>query len=222
MNPIRSKVTMLLSGVIVAGCQFGESQGEAAIPAPPPDPTQIESSAPSDTLYLPRWRVGSTWLYSDGYGLTVSLVDGNFTVFTRTDEPNQWFSRRGLLREQAQSEKTYRNVVYRTVKSDAGMALTLNKPLIFNREFLADGDLRVHVTSWTLEGKETITVPAGEFETWVVVMRSRSLTSNWDGFERWWFSPEARNYVRMEYKYGARPESSRVLMSFTLASENGG
>lgn len=227
INPIRSIAAVLLAGMAVAGCPFGEGQRKApvvatALPATPVESTRTESAALSDTLYLPRWRVGSSWLYSDGYGLTISKVDGDVTVFTRTDDPAQWFSRRGLLREQAQSETTFRNVVYRTISPDAGMALKLNQPLVFTREFLADGDLRVHVTSWTLEGMETITVPAGEFECWVVVMRSRSLTSNWDGFERWWYSPKARNYVRIEYQYGARPESSRVLMSFSLGPENGG
>ena len=219
---------MMLAGATVAGCQPGESRGTpapvvaSAPQATQPLPAETESSAPSDTLYLPRWHVGSTWLYSDGYGLTVTAVDGDVTVFTRTDDPAQWFSRRGFLREQAQSESTYREVVYRTVSPDAGMALKLDQPVVFTREFLANGELRVHATSWILEGKETITVPAGEFESWVVVMRSRSLTSNWVGFERWWYSPKARNYVRIEYKYGARRESSRVLMSFSLGPESGG
>ena len=65
MNPIRSKVAMLLSGVIVAGCQFGESQGEAAIPAPPPDPTQIVTSEvqrpPPRPITAPKQHERSKW-----------------------------------------------------------------------------------------------------------------------------------------------------------------
>jgi hypothetical protein len=44
-------------------------------------------------------------------------------------------------------------------------------------------------------------------------MRTRSLTSNWTGYERWWYAPSVRNYVRMEYKYGESPENARVLLS---------
>ena len=63
----------------------------------------------------------------------------------------------------------------------------------------------VHASSWTVEGRETITVPAGTFDCWLIVWRTRSLRSDWTGFERWWYSPQAQNYVRMEYKYGAEP-----------------
>ena len=52
-------------------------------------------------------------------------------------------------------------------------------------------------------------------------MRTRSLKTDWTGYERWWYSPKAKNYVRMEYKYGESPESSRVLMSYSLAEELG-
>ena len=40
----------------------------------------------------------------------------------------------------------------------------------------------------------------------------------WTGFERWWYSPQAQNYVRMEFKYGPEPDGSRVLMNYHLAS----
>ena len=46
-------------------------------------------------------------------------------------------------------------------------------------------------------------------------MRSRNAATNWTGFERWWYSPEVRHYVRMEYRYGKHPVSSRVLMDFS-------
>jgi hypothetical protein len=49
------------------------------------------------------------------------------------------------------------------------------------------------------------------------VWRARSLKSNWTGFERWWYSPEVQQYVRLEYKYGAGETASRVLMRYHLA-----
>jgi hypothetical protein len=151
----------------------------------------------------------------------VTDVKGDVTAFARTDLKGRWLSRRGFLREASQSGTALRQVVYRSIKPEAGAQLTLGKPLVFHREYIANKTLRVHVTSWTVEGRETIVVPAGEFDTWLLVMRTRSLKTDWTGYERWWYSPKAKNYIRMEYKYGEAPESSRVLMSYSLAEKLG-
>ena len=169
----------------------------------------------------PKWTVGSEWKYSDGYGLRVTRVEGDVTAFVRTDLADRWLSRRGFLREASQSGTALRQTVYRTIKPEAGKVLTVGQPLVFHREYVANQTLRVHVTSWTVEGREKIVVPAGEFDTWLLVMRTRSLNTDWTGYERWWYSPKAQNYVRMEYKYGDGPESSRVLMSFSLPQDLG-
>lgn len=95
--------------------------------------------------------------------------------------------------------------------------MTSASPLTFRREYLSNGKLVVHASSWSVEGRERITVPAGTFDCWVIVWRERSLRSNWTGFERWWYSPETQQYVRMEYKYGDQEPASRVLMRYRLA-----
>jgi hypothetical protein len=89
--------------------------------------------------------------------------------------------------------------------------------LTFQREYLSNNRLIIHASSWTVEGHQRITVPAGTFDCWVIVWRARSLKSNWTGFERWWYSPETQQYVRLEYKYGAGATASRVLMRYHLA-----
>ena len=180
------------------------------------DPVSITNT---EAVHAPNWRVGSKWLYSDGYGLEVTSVKAGVTEFVRTDSPKQWIRRRGFFREAAKSTTALRRVMYRTVKRDAGEVLTPGEPLVFTREYLSGQALRVHATSWTVEGREVISVPAGEFETWVVVMRTRSIKTDWTGFERWWYSPSVQNYVRLEYKYGNSEESSRVLMSYSLAGK---
>ena len=70
-------------------------------------------------------------------------------------------------------------------------------------------------------GREVVTVPAGQFDCVVLVMRARSLSGDWTGYERWWFSPQAQGYVRMEYRYGPDAEGSRVLMTYALPTEAG-
>ncbi len=169
------------------------------------------------SVAAPAWQKGDEWTYSDGYGLRVTGVNDNVTIFQRTDDPKQWFSRTGFLREEAQSRDAFRKVVYRSVPPARGLELTVGQDLVFTREYMMNDQLRVHTTSWVVEGRETVTVPAGEFDCIVVVMRTRSMRSGWTGFERWWYSPEIRHYVRMEYKYGRQPASSRVLVSFVTS-----
>ena len=206
--------------VTLIGCVADEGDSPKSVasgPAVTGAKSQDADKAKSEAVVrAPNWVVGSEWKYSDGYGLKVTEVKGDVTAFARTDTANRWLSRRGFLREASQSGTSLRQIVYRTVKPEAGKIFTPGRPLIFHREYVANHKLRVHVTSWTVEGRETIVVPAGEFDTWLLVMRTRSLKTDWTGYERWWYSPKAKHYVRMEYKYGDGPESSRVLMSFSL------
>jgi hypothetical protein len=176
-----------------------------AAPAPVPAGTIVPA---------PDWAVGSEWYYSDGYALKVTSASDGVTVFDRIDAPGQWFSRKGFIRKDSTSATATRNAIYRTIPDKDGFALSAAKPLTFQREYLSNGKLMVHATSWTVEGRETITVPAGTFDCWRIVWRTRSLKSDWTGFERWWYSPQAQNYVRMEYKYGPGAEGSRVLMRY--------
>lgn len=177
----------------------------------------LPAAVPSSTVVqAPDWSVGSEWRYSDGYGLKVTSTGPQGTVFDRLDAPGQWFSRLGFIRKDAASAAATRNSIYRTVPDNAGLSLSAAAPLTFQREYMSNGKLMVHASSWTVEGRETITVPAGTFDCWLIVWRTRSLRSDWTGFERWWYSPQAQNYVRMEYKYGAEPLASRVLMRYRL------
>ena len=176
--------------------------------------------AATDTVQAPEWRSGSTWDYSDGYRLRVASVANGAAVFERLDAPGQWFSMRGFLRQDAASATAKRQTIYRTVPPSAGASLSAAAPLTFQREYLSNNQTIVHATSWTVEGREKITVPAGTFDCWIIVWRSRSLKGDWTGFERWWYSPEAQMYVRMEYKYGDIPTASRVLMHYTPGPTN--
>lgn len=188
--------------------------------APADRPVQVaQATDPAVTdgrVVAPHWTVGSEWRYSDGYGLKVTQSDGIKTAFERLDDPAQWFSRRGFLRDEEQSSTAHRQMLFETVRPDAGYSLEVGKPLTFRREYMSNGEQKVHATSWTVEGRETITVPAGTFDCWVIVMRTRNLITNWTAFERWWYSPEVQNYVRLEYRYGPMPTGSRVLMSYSL------
>ncbi len=179
------------------------------------DPVPV---AAGTVVQAPAWTPGAEWHYSDGYGLKVSSSSPGGTVFERLDAPGQWFSRLGFIRTDSLTAGTARNAIYRTVPDNAGFALSAGKPLTFQREYLSGGKLLVHASSWTVEGRETITVPAGTFDCWIIVWRTRSLRSDWTGFERWWYSPQAQHYVRLEYQYGQDNSGSRVLMRYKPAA----
>ena len=110
-------------------------------------------------------------------------------------------------------------MVYRSIPVSAAATLNSGAPLVFTREFTANGKTRVHSTSWVVESKERISVPAGDFDCFVIVMRTRNPETGWTGFERWWYAPEVRNYVRLEYRYGDKPVGSRVLTGFAPSGD---
>jgi len=175
---------------------------------------------PNSVVNAPAWSAGSEWHYSDGYAVKVASVSPKGALFQRLDAPGQSFVRDGFIRTDSISATATRKAIYRTVPNGSGQSLSAAKPLTFQREYLNNGKLMVHASSWTVEGRETITVPAGTFDCWVIVWRTRSLRSDWTGFERWWYSPDAQNYVRMEFKYGSEADGSRVLMNYRLAASS--
>jgi hypothetical protein len=195
-------VRLILAAMLLA-------TGASAAPAPA-----------NSVVEAPSWSAGSEWHYSDGYAVKVASVSPKGALFQRLDAPGQSFTRDGFIRTDSTSATATRKAIYRTVPDSAGQSLSAAKPLTFQREYLNNGTLMVHASSWTVEGRETITVPAGTFDCWVIVWRTRSLRSDWTGFERWWYSPDVQNYVRMEFKYGPEPDGSRVLMNYRLAASS--
>ena len=196
----------LLGLLLVSGCG-------SAFPLQAP----ATSSAQLVTAHAPDWKVGSQWEYSDGYGLKVTRVDGPVTTFQRLDDPQQWVVRHGFLREDAQSATTLRRLLFEDLPPGEGGVLSSRAPLTYRRQYQAGAAQFTHVTSWSVEGRETVKVPAGEFDCVVLAMRTRNLADGWNGFERWWFSPQAQNFVRMEYRYGSGQDGSRVLTRYRLA-----
>jgi hypothetical protein len=137
--------------------------------------------ATTETVPAPQWRTGSTWEYSDGYQLRVGSVLNGTAVFERLDAPGQWFSMRGFLRQDAASATAKRQTIYRTVPPSSGDRLSAAEPLTFQREYLSNNQLIVHVTSWTVEGRETISVPAGTFDCWDHRVARAQLKGQLDG-----------------------------------------
>ena len=179
-------------------------------------PTDAVNTTPALSNEGPRWKVGDRWEWSDGYALEVRAVVDGRTRFDRLDAPKQVQVREGLFPVETVSFDGRRVVVFRSEDPQTLLPFAVGKSTVFRREYLANGQLRVHNTSWMVEGQERIKVPAGEFDCWVLVRRTRSVNSDWVGFERWWYAPAVRHYVRLEYRYGEQPPGSRVLINYHL------
>ena len=209
---LKASSTLAIAVSLLAACNATTSSPKKAV-----QPIQKAPMAPKVVMDLqpPIWKKGSTWIYSDGYGLQVeqTLPDGAAKLI-RLDVPETWVIRKAIFKQESSNPKAHRLVVFRTLDPMILYETQIGHSIQFIREYTKNKKLIRHKTSWTIEGKERITVPAGEFDCWVIVMRTESLDTNWVGFERWWYSPDVNNYVRMEHKYGASQASSRVLMSY--------
>ena len=98
----------------------------------------------------PNWSAGSEWHYSDGYAVKVASVSPKGTLFQRLDAPGQSFMRDGFIRTDSTSATATRKAIYRTGPDNAGQSLSAAKPLTFQREYLNNGKLMVHASSWTV------------------------------------------------------------------------
>lgn len=166
----------------------------------------------------PRWTKGDSWEFSDGYALRVDAIGKDSALFMRTDIAETWTRRESIFPIESVSDSTHRKLVFRDRDPREIFPLAVGNQTVFKREYLANEKLRVHRTSWIVEKRERLRVPAGEFETWVLVRRTRSEHSEWTGYERWWYSPQARMYVRLEYRYGDGKLGSRVLTKYSLSA----
>lgn len=204
-------IRVLLIGLLflVGGCSTMNQPNDTALAA--------DVSAAGVRVRAPNWQPGSEWHYNDGYGLKVIQAGGDVTTFQRIDDPAQWITRRDFLREDAQSSTVLRKVLFEGLPPGAGAVLSGDAPITYRREYMAGNVQRTHVTSWTVEGRATVKVPAGEFDCVILTMRTRNTDDGWTGFERWWYSAKAQNFVRMEYRYGSNPAGSRVLTDYRLS-----
>ncbi|MBF0611959.1 MAG: hypothetical protein G8345_03315 [Magnetococcales bacterium] len=209
----------LAAALLVSGC----ATDTATTPPPAPMATTM-TALPATETGVPEYKVGDRWEYSDGYGLEVTKVEaGGWTTMNHLDKStvlsNDWIQRRGIFTENRKTGNEMRQVVFRSRFPEQDLfPLAIGKQSRYKREYLVNGkDLREHQTSWKVVGRDTIEVPAGKFEVWILDYETQSITTDWYGRERWYYSPQVKNYVRMEYQYGKAPPSSRVLMSHKVA-----
>ncbi|NGZ28312.1 MAG: hypothetical protein G8345_15645 [Magnetococcales bacterium] len=198
-------VVWVACGTILSGCETPSG----ALPAPP--------QTTERQVTLPAWQVGDQWQYSDGYTLAVTKVEGPVTTFQRKDKPDNWFQRQGVFKLSSKNHRgNARREVYHSKDPNEIFPLKIGNKSLFVREYTVNGRLVVHQSSWSVDGRETIQVPAGKFDCWILVWQTQNTAGSWSGYEKWWYSPLVRHYVRMEYRYGDMQPMSRVLEKYEL------
>lgn len=226
----------LFAGMMLAisGCSplnNNQAQTTNVVPMITPQKDKLNTFQ-HDTWTTPEviWREGEWWKYDDGYFIQVSHVDKKtgVTDFSRLDvakPAKSWIKRLGFFKEESLSPNGIRRrVLFRSQDPiPAIYPLKIGNEARFRREFEVwedsngrnkDVTKHTHETSWRVVERTRIEVPAGRFTCWVLEWRSHNPATGWFGFERWYFSMEAKNYVRMEYKYGNHPSGARVLLEY--------
>lgn len=193
-------------------------------------------------LELPVWEKGDYWEYSDGIAMLVTkVVDTNdygvklspeqrITHFKITlpsesagksdPEEENWVEKRGFFNQITVSKGKKREQIFRSKNPNAIFGKNAVRNITFLREFTIEDESskkkenKRHYTSWrVLQNEIEITVPQGTYKNcWILLKQSDSLISSWNGYEKWWYCPEIRNYVRLEYKYGDKTTGARVLI----------
>ncbi|MBF0631400.1 MAG: hypothetical protein HQL89_10475 [Magnetococcales bacterium] len=237
-NSRSSYLSILILAMLI---QFG-----CAAPVLQPQDVEPEETKKANPEYagVPVWTVGERWEYSDGYALEVESVSTTNGVSIGDNEsyppeerltrfkvtpPNgyswkpwndSWMVFKGFFKVESKMGGEHRKVIYVSEKPDKLFPLAKGKEVNYNREFLRNGVLIKHRSSWRVTGyQEKVTVGNDDFGCWILEWNTDSLSSNWSGHETLWYCPEIKNYARIEFRYGENESSTRVLINYHKPSK---
>ncbi|MBF0602098.1 MAG: hypothetical protein HQL07_00220 [Nitrospirae bacterium] len=193
-----------------------------------------------DSAGVPVWTVGERWEYSDGYALEVESVSKEDGTLRGDHEPyppentltrfkvtlpgessmefreDSWIVCKGFFKVESNFSGEHRKNVFVSEKPDQLFPLSVGKSVTYDREFLRNGKLIKHRSSWqVIDYQPKVTISNHDYGCWILEWQTDSLQSDWSGHETWWYCPEINNYARMEYRYGENETSSRVLIKYS-------
>ncbi|MBF0332126.1 MAG: hypothetical protein HQL40_00575 [Alphaproteobacteria bacterium] len=172
-----------------------------------------QAAAPITAIPQPAYQPGQRWTYSDGYDLKVVSVTDGLARIERQDLSDTWYVKRAFFVEESQGSEGNRRTVFWSQDPMKVFQLRPGEAMVTEQEYLRNGELVRHVVSWTLEGRQRLRVPAGEFDAWVFVSRARNLKTGWTAYEKHWYAPDVGNFIRTEHRYGNDEDGARVLMA---------
>jgi hypothetical protein len=209
--------------------KLNEIKKEALMP-PPAKPEAKITEAPKGrrevdwakiSCEAPIWNVGNKWRYRgpDGKIWTnevVEIKEDLYILKTEEDEDLRGYDQKTM------------NLDYWIDKSGRRTKNTLTSRKLFDFPILVGkkwsssttaiptgGRIEAnYVNDFKIEKVEEITTPAGKFKAYVLHYRQTNLQSHRSGWVRYWYSPEARNWVKREYEktsYWRKPSDGELL-----------
>ncbi|MBF0340053.1 MAG: hypothetical protein HQL95_03715 [Magnetococcales bacterium] len=215
---------MMVLVLLLSGCASTTPGRDTACS----QPGRAEPGAPcKEALLEPvQWKVGQWWQYDDGYTLEVEQVDAKTGIahLIRKDSPGAWIERRHFFPQASQdADGTERTTTF-TNPDPKEFLNTMNegnitgKIFAYEREYVTrkpgetKGKRQTHMSSWRVLGKAKVVIPEGTYSCWILEWKTTNPTTGWMGYEKWYYSPEVGNYVRLEYRYEDQ-EGTRVLVA---------
>lgn len=180
---------------------------------------------------LPTYRVGTTFIYSDGAWETVTATTPEMVTWTNhrgaifsgspdfTYRAAKWQNRSGQGTRRYSAQKglfvRYGTSLWPLKKANEARYLetgTWQRNEASRGSYQADWSCRV-------EGTERVAVMAGEFDAWKIVCVRYSAPNAWGGSraketKTWYYSPEIEHYVLMTSRYHYdRPSRRKELLA---------
>lgn len=153
----------------------------------------------------PAWNVGDQWSFKDVTGLTWSdeVLD---------DKEGLYILKREGIKDLFGYDKKTMNAMFliresgRSVENKSLWRKILDFPIFVGKTWtetmtsIPTGSKleAVYVCDFKIEGTEEVSTPAGTFKTFKIYCQQTNKTSGNSGWARFWYSPEAKTWVKRE------------------------
>lgn len=202
-----------------------------------PTTTQYPPAAESNKLALdpaplPRYQVGTTFVYSNGTWETVAEVESDEVVWVnhRNDRsagsPDFTYKRSRWQTRDRHGSRAFSQTTF--LLEDATTTLWPLKPGNttrfdeYGRWYTESGDERRYDTYWSCQvlGTERVSVAAGDFDTWKITCRRYpdrfSTARKTREYRTWYYAPSINHWVVEERDYNGYRENRRIELAAVL------
>ena len=201
--------------IVTGGCQTGQ---QSMIKT---DSDMLELSEAA----LPNYSVGEYFAFDDGTTAVVTAVSNGQVTWGYNNGATSTGYRNFILPALTWTSANRHSKATSTAPADLLWPLaTGNQGQYATHQVISKND-RIESTElsrkWAcaVEGTKRVSVPAGTFDTYVIVCRRYSSTDNsWRATRRYYYAPELGYYVVREDKFRSRSDSTRKLVTYGFNS----
>ncbi len=156
---------------------------------------------PEKTCPAPIWNVGDRWTFKQALGpFSLEVVESEKDVFLIKVLPDQ--SLRAYDRNTINYLYTIGKDGRKTGNEETALRKLFNFPIFVGKEWTDKIVVSKTGITYTMnskvEGIEDIVTEAGKFRTYKIFFKETSMASSNSGWTRYWYSPEAKIWVKRE------------------------